>query len=43
LSHPSTEMSQGTVVMWAEINEQYGGTKSSVVTYDISKKPSEDY
>ena len=38
LTHPSTEMSQGTVVMWAEINEQFG---EEVKAYDISKKPQE--
>ena len=30
LSHYSTEMSQGTVVMWAEINEQHGSQEGIV-------------
>lgn len=42
LCHPSTEMSQGTVVMWAEINDQ-NASPESVPKYDISKKPSEDF
>ena len=35
-------MSQGTCVLWTEINEQ-GGSQEGVVLYDISKKPFEDY
>lgn len=42
LSHPSTEMNQGTVVMWTEINEQYASTDSAPI-YDISKKPEEEF
>jgi len=42
LNHFSTEMSQGTVVMWAEINEQHG-SQESVTLWDISKKPTEDF
>lgn len=42
LSHYSTEMSQGTVVMWAEINEQYA-SKEAAPEWDISKKPTEDF
>lgn len=42
LSHPSTEMSQGTAVMWTEINDQYA-SKDSAPTYDISKKPEEEF
>ena len=42
LTHPSTEMSQGTCVLWTEINEQCG-PQDGIVLYDISKKPTEDF
>lgn len=42
LSHYSTEMSQGTVVMWAEINEKFA-SKEAAPEWDISKKPTEDF
>lgn len=42
LKHPSTDMSQGTVVMWAEMNELSMGTESCP-TWDIAKKPLEEY
>ena len=42
LSHPSTDMSQGTVVMWTEINEQFAPQETCPV-WDISKKPTEDF
>lgn len=42
LHHYSTEMSQGSVVMWAEINE-LSGSPDAVPTWDISKKPTEDF
>ena len=42
LHHPNTEMSQGTVVTWIEINET--NAKDEVAPeYDISKKPEEDF
>ena len=42
LTHPSTQMSQGTCVMWTEINEMYAPPETAPI-WDISKKPSEDY
>mmetsp|Transcript_42315 Transcript_42315/g.55765 ORF Transcript_42315/g.55765 Transcript_42315/m.55765 type:complete len:194 (+) Transcript_42315:3877-4458(+) len=42
LSHYSTEMSQGTVVMWAEINE-LSAPSDTTPKWDISKKPTEDF
>ena len=42
LSHPTTEISQGTVVMWTEINETFA-TKESAPLWDITKKPTEDF
>ena len=42
LNHPSTAMSQGTCVLWTEINDQHG-SQDGIVTYDISKKPTEDF
>ena len=42
LSHFSTQMSQGTCVMWAEINE-LASSQEATPQWDISKKPTEDY
>lgn len=42
LRHESTEMSQGTVVMWAEINDA-NAPKDVNKVYDISKKPVEEF
>lgn len=42
LRHESTEMSQGTVVMWTEIHDNRASAESAPV-FDISKKPLEDF
>ena len=35
-------MSQGTVILWTEINEQFA-SKASTPIFDISKKPEEEF
>lgn len=39
MSHYSATQSQGTIVMWAEINQQ----GDEVTDWDISKKPEEEF